>query len=395
MTRFIGLITLLTAVSAIALLTWHNQPAHSTQALAEKPANTPPQLFVAEFQPRLVRDRITSHGRVRARWTTTLAAEVDGRITHVNPRLIAGARFQQGELLATIEDSAYQLAVANAETKVLQAQRLLLEQQERSVAAIETWEISGFKGEVPALVALKPQLGEAQQALNAARMQLTKSRYDLNNTRIIAPYDGVIVKRFISPGDFVQRSSRLLTFHDISVLDIQALLSPAQIIRLGTERHNKVQISSQRGAAGSEKSTGHIANISHQQDPVNHWQQVTISIDNPQAFVPGEFVELEFSGQETLSVTVPEHYLSADGYTWIVDRQNRINRHKPQLLYRDQQGLTFAVANEHPIRLTANRNGYPDGLKVTEKATASELSPAKPRPFENRSLIQTASEEQP
>lgn len=365
MKRFIGLIALLSSVLIVAALTVANAPEEGSDSKEEVQPDLP-VVAAKEFTPQLTRDRFRAHGRVKARWTTTLASEVEGRINHVSLELLKGATFKKGQVLAEIEDTAYQLALADAHAGLAQAERQLLEELEQAKAAQKTWGDTKLKGDIPALVARGPQLTEAELRLKAARQTLAKAEYDLESAKIKAPYDGVVIDRFVSPGDFVQRGAQLVNIQDNSVLDIEAELSPEQIQRLGTEGVNSQVIVYKQNAFTAELSqfTGRIINISSVQNDTNHWQTVTIELNNPKAFVTGEFVELQFEGQDLLTVSVPEEFVATDGSLWQLDQNDRLIKTTPQMLFSHSQLIIIAVDDDSLLRFTPNRDGYLSGSLV-------------------------------
>ena len=69
-----------------------------------------PLVRVMPVQLQDVQLRIETQGSVAPRTESELVAEVSGRITWVSPHLAAGGFFEEGELLAQIDASDYELA---------------------------------------------------------------------------------------------------------------------------------------------------------------------------------------------------------------------------------------------------------------------------------------------
>lgn len=126
----------------------------------------------------------TTVGRIEAATAPTVAAEVAGRVVEVARD--AGDTVGAGELLARIDDSNYRNAV----------QRLsaLHEQQARTVRR--------YRDLVARESVSQSLLDEAEAQLDALDAQLRDARTDLDRTRVTAPVDGVIQRRFMSVGDF-------------------------------------------------------------------------------------------------------------------------------------------------------------------------------------------------
>ena len=61
---------------------------------------------------------ITVFGEVRPRVQIDVVSEVSGRIIQVSPNFIEGGSFRSGEVLITVEDRDYALAVSEAKARV-------------------------------------------------------------------------------------------------------------------------------------------------------------------------------------------------------------------------------------------------------------------------------------
>ena len=347
MKSYIGLFVLLGSILVVVSLNAANSRRLDSITPAAQSRQNLPQVHVEEFIPQLKRDRLSVNGRVNARWQTRLAAEVEGRVKYVWPELVAGKAFKQGQLLVELENSRYQLALANAELAVASAERQLVEQQAR------------FAGQSTAAGADHPHIKEARLALSSAHMQRTRARYNLANTRITAPFDGVVSQRQVNPGDYVQRGIQLLSYQDVSVLDVQLSLSPDQIERLAPQLQQVVDI-----GVGNNRVQGKILSIGHEQNPINHWRQLTIAVETPNKLLPGQFVTVELTGKQRSSINIPAHYLSADGHIWRVDKQQRLSSIKPQRLFRDGNTITLAVGQDSGLFLVANPSGLLEGAEV-------------------------------
>jgi len=146
---------------------------------------------------------VTSQGSVMPRTETTLVAEVAGQIVSVSTNFIAGGFFRKGEVLLQIDPSDYETALLRAEATLAARKAQLADQQARSEQALKDWNNLGREGEPSELVLRKPQLAEAQAAVQAAEAELQQARRNLDRTRIRVPYDGLVRSKVVDVGQYV------------------------------------------------------------------------------------------------------------------------------------------------------------------------------------------------
>ncbi|HXX04927.1 MAG TPA: HlyD family secretion protein [Xanthobacteraceae bacterium] len=217
-------------------------------------------------------------------YNATLAAKVAGYIASV--AVTDNARVQAGDVIATIDDGDYRLAVDSARGKVANQQatiarighqiaaqeaaveqaktqlvsaqaaatrmelelarqtmlvardassRQLLEQaqanRDQAVAAVH-----GAQAAIDSAAAnvdvLKGQEQEAISTLDELKTALAKAERDLSFTVIRAPFDGVIGNRAVQAGDFVQTGQRLASLVPLDEVYVTANFKETQLARL-------------------------------------------------------------------------------------------------------------------------------------------------------------------
>jgi len=215
---------------------------------------------------------------------TTLAAKVAGYVSNI--AVEDNSHVRAGDVIATIDDGDFALAVAAARDKVATQQatverigsqivaqqasveqakaqlvsaqagatrtRLELDRQQalaqREFASRQTLEqaqsnhdqgAAGVQSAQAALDAaganvdvLKAQQQEAAKALEELRTALAKAERDLSFTVIRAPVDGVIGNRAVQTGDFVQTGQRLASLVPLDDVYVDANFKETQLARL-------------------------------------------------------------------------------------------------------------------------------------------------------------------
>jgi membrane fusion protein (multidrug efflux system) len=217
-------------------------------------------------------------------YNTTLAAKVSGYLASVP--VTDNMQVHAGDVIATIDDGDYKLAVDSAREKVATQQATIarmghqIEAQEAAVTQAKTQLVSaqaaqtrtqleldrqialvardassrqlleqaqanrdqavaGVQGAQAAIDSaaanvdvLKGQQQEAISTLNELKTALAKAERDLSFTVIRAPIDGVIGNRAMQTGDFVQTGQRVASLVPLDDVFINANFKETQLARL-------------------------------------------------------------------------------------------------------------------------------------------------------------------
>jgi membrane fusion protein (multidrug efflux system) len=143
-------------------------------------------------------DAITASGQIEALQSIELRPDVEGRITGILVR--EGAPVARGTPLVKVDDAELRAEVARAEAdrdlarQSFERTRELLGQNASSRADLER--------------------AEATSRSTEAQLDLLKVR--LARTTVRAPFAGVVGQRFVSLGDYVNTSTRLLSLQTVS-----------------------------------------------------------------------------------------------------------------------------------------------------------------------------------
>jgi len=150
---------------------------------------------------------ITLTGTLTAEVRTDLAANASGRV--VRTFVERGQRVDRGAVLA-------QLDVRSAEAGAAEARALTegavtrLEAAEADCARLDTLAADGAASEQQQQKQAAA-CREQRAALAASRARLDAAALTQKNGTIRAPFAGIVTERFVSAGDYVQASSRIVT----------------------------------------------------------------------------------------------------------------------------------------------------------------------------------------
>jgi len=195
-------------------------------------------------------------GTVRAIDRTTVEAKVSGRIaTYAAPE---GTEVKAGDLLAVIEAREINARAEQAKAALEQAERDFARQQQLLRGGATT----------------RQEFEAAESRVKLATASLSEAETMLGYTRITAPANGVVTRKFASAGDLAMPGKALLEIETRSTLRLEADVPEALIGAIKTGNTMRVLI-----PATSQSMDGTIREIAPSADAVS--RTFTIKLDLP------------------------------------------------------------------------------------------------------------------
>lgn len=194
---------------------------------------------------------LNASGYVTARRQATVSAKFTGRVTEV--LIEEGMEVEEGQVLARLDDSNLQPALALAEAQMVSAQRGVQETQallteallnyERSLQLVERELASTAELDRSRALArsLEAQLARKQADVEVAARQVDIYRQQIEDSIIRAPFAGIIVAKNAQPGEMISPVSAgggftrtgIGTIVDMASLEIEIDVNEAYINRVG------------------------------------------------------------------------------------------------------------------------------------------------------------------
>jgi len=201
----------------------------------------PAPVAVDEARADMFSAAVWVSGTVISRNDARIAAETDGRITWVAE---VGARIDSGQPFATIDDQDLKLELSDnmAQLESLQAQKRY---QENNLERLHRLAANNN--------AAVNQLDEAQslldmtiQDIRRAEVSVAQTQRRIDQSRVLAPFPGVVVERLVQVGEFVSRGAQVARLVDTERREIraQAPLTISSYVREGLEvsvEHQRTQ----------------------------------------------------------------------------------------------------------------------------------------------------------
>lgn len=205
----------------------------------------------------------TFMGEVRNSESTVLAAGVGGEVLKVE--VLEGDEVTRGTLLAQLDASILraQLGQAQAELSRIEVD---LDQARRDEKRLGTLSDQGYfpSAEAEQIASRRASLEAALQGQRASAQRL---REEIAQMRIVAPFDGVVAERHISPGQWIQSGQPAIELTSQGSLEVHIRVPSHMIelvsvdtrveIRLG-ERHVEGTVAGMVGSLDRRTRTGLI-----------------------------------------------------------------------------------------------------------------------------------------
>jgi membrane fusion protein, multidrug efflux system len=236
----------------------------------------------------------------------TIRSELTGPV--VQTLIEQGQHVSEGQLLIRLDDTAIGDQVASARSAVTTAQANLTvaqREQERNEALLKAGAIAER-----AVEQSRAQVTAAQAQLSSAQAQLASAEKQLGNTRITAPFTGIVSARSVSVGDVVSPGTALVTVVDPSTMRLEASV-PADAL---TSVHLGAPVDFVVTGYPNRHFTGRVTRINPIADPSTRQVRILASLPNEGGtLVGGLYADGRVSTEMHLAPVVPQSAVDERG----------------------------------------------------------------------------------
>jgi HlyD family secretion protein len=224
---------------------------------------------------------VGAQGRAAPLRSAPLVAEVAGPLVSVPVR--EGARVSQGQLLAQIDPSEYQLRVRRAEADLAFAQ-----------SEFEGLILGDDRLEDEELRAKRERIARLRSGLPGAETALEEAHYELERTEIRAPFAGRAADLVVDEGARLQVGEPVVQVVDLSRIDVEVQVLERALPSIEPGRHASIRFA----ALPDETFQGRVVTVNPIVSQETGTARVTVRLQNPDAVVlPGMFAEVEVAGR--------------------------------------------------------------------------------------------------
>ncbi|MCP3951358.1 MAG: HlyD family efflux transporter periplasmic adaptor subunit [Desulfobacterales bacterium] len=344
------------------------------KAQRQLPPQTGRLVEVISVQPRTVTMPVKAFGTVRPREKLLLVAEVNGEISSMDARFAEGNCVDQNTVLAVIDPIPYALEVErsrgqvervgaqieklaqdvknlNVNLAITSKDMLLAENEFKRLEDLYKSKVSsrtnrdraeqGYLASRAKRQAIENQLaliGPIRAGLESerkiARAGLHQAQYNLERTKIWAPFGGWVLEKKIETGQHVNAGQYLGNIYKANSLDVEVSVPLPELrwLKNGGQGPSEFRVDIRfPGNSAGPKWAGKLVRIMAGLDEMTRMQRFVVEIENDAKVVglcpgkvdldglrPGMFVEVEIQGRQIDTVfKLPRYVVQADDTVFV------------------------------------------------------------------------------
>lgn len=337
----------------------------------------PPEVMAAKVVLRDVAGEVQGTGTVTADVLAKVGAKINGRIK----RVLANERdgVDAGQLIAIMEDTDFRREIDKAVARRQEATsrawdaKRAWQREEQLVAKgmVSQEEADGYRSRYEV----------AESAVRAAEADLRFEQFKLSETRVRSLVNGIVIKRWVNPGDAVVAGQPLFTIADPKLIYVAAYVDqrfsgklhagqPATVILRGRE---------------AEPISGQVYRLSPQADPAAEELTVEVSFPLPPDRIEiGQWADVFVQvGEVKNSLVVPKAAvmpMGNDHFVFVADPGGKVRRVEVQPVTTSPRLPVVAVKGDLKPgeSVIIKPMGLENGQRVRVARSAPAQTPAMP-----------------
>lgn len=312
---------------------------------------------------------VEATGTVVPARSVSLQSQVSGRVVATHDNLQPGSLVEEGAVLATIEPTDFEAAVAEAEAQLEQARaELALERGRSEVAAAEFQSYAETLG-VPvdeSLALREPQLGSARASVKHAEAQLRRARANLERTTIEAPFDALIESESVDVGAQIGPQTQIAHVVAVDRYWVRATLPLGQLPFVSVPGYNAEQgslaVIEQDAGRLQVRRQGRVMRLFGGVTPQGRLAQVLIEVSDPLGrdepdslpLLLDTFVDVILQGsRERELFRLPREYLHERDTVWVY-ADGRLDIRPVEVIWRAREHVLIDEGLENGERIVTS-----------------------------------------
>jgi multidrug efflux system membrane fusion protein len=267
-------------------------------------------------------------GTVRASDRVDLAFQVSGTVIELPVK--EGQMVKKGTLVARLDPRDYETNLRNAEGVLAKAEAGLeyaIAEYKRyvNVKAADAGAVSD------SMVSLKQSAEKVERAnLQSAKASVAAARDQLQYTRLAAPFDGIIARKYVDNYQEVQAKQAILSLQNVK--DVEVLIDVSELM-IAPIRKTMPRFYAESVADPSRRFDLKLKEFATQADPVTQTYRVVLTMPAPEGIriLPGMTVNVSIEFAEDVApggeILIPAIAVFADNASkaqvWVVDPKTR------------------------------------------------------------------------
>jgi RND family efflux transporter MFP subunit len=293
--RIVGTVLLVSVWSVVACGSKTDAPAQA------RAAGHPRSVKVVRVEARGMERVLQVVGTLSAHEEATVAAQVAGQIERAY--LDVGDRARAGQRMASIDTSAYQALVRQAEANLARAQARA-DNVGQTLRRVQELEKNRFApaSELDQAVA---EAAQAQAEVKSAQAAAAIARLNLERSQVKAPFDGAVAERIASMGDYVAVGAPMFRLVQVDPLRLRLQVPERESTPVRVGQPVRVTVE-----GDSDRHVGQVARIAPAIRESDRVLQVEADIPNQGGLRAGLFARAEIViSDRDQSLSVPPRAL--------------------------------------------------------------------------------------
>lgn len=297
---------------------------------------------------------INLYGRTEPDRVATLRAEVKGLVTGIYVQ--EGDKIQAGQKIISLDKSDYVSRLASA--------RATLKQRAVELKGAESLGNKGYQSQT--------ELAKAQALLESAKAEVVAIELAIQRTDIIAPFDGIVNKRYVEVGDLLKDGDNIAMLVDLDPLIISANVTESNIPAIKKEQQATGRLTS------GEKLAGKVRYISSVSEQGTNTFRIEVAVPNSDfTHKAGMSTELTLPLAQAWAIRITPSVLALDekgnlGVKTVVDEHVKFV--PIDIVKSDSQGVWLSGMGEEADIITLGHGFVRDGDKVEVVHTNPDTS---------------------
>ena len=336
---------------------------------------------------------LRAFGTVEPLRRLVLRPTVPGPVVAVHPSMIAGGLVTEGDVLVTIDPRDFELGVARAKAALVAAEADLdIERGNANVAAkeFELLESTLEVDEASKRLALREPFVERRVAeVDTRKAELRQAELDLERTKIVAPFDAIVVTENVEVGATLNLNAEIATLVDRSVFAIEVSVPQSRLHAIAWEGRPATV---DTGAGAPREAS--IERILGEVDREGRMARLRVTIEDPlgdpavsntnrkgAGALLGSYAEVQLPlAPIPGAVAIPRTALREGDVVWLIDGESKLRfRDVDVALKRDDDVLVNGGLEPGAIVITSLIAVPLPGMLVAPASDAIEASPASAR----------------
>jgi membrane fusion protein, multidrug efflux system len=330
------------------------QPAVDTAPASR----TEPKLMTVRVRDLVaapIEREVVVNGKTAPARAVSIRAETDGRVIELGPE--RGAEVEAGDLLIRLDPRERRAMVAKAEAE--------LSMREIEHQAAQTLGAKGFQAET--------KVAEAMANLEGAQAALADARLEVEHTEIRAPFDGVLERRGVEIGDYVDVGDEVAMVIDQDPFLVIGDVAETEVGGLAVGMPGTARLVTGRRVEGKLRYVASMA------EPATRTFRVELEVANPDGrFTANVSAELHLPLERLPAHKVSSALLVLDDAGEIgvraVDDAGVVRFHPAKVVRSEAEAVWLAGLPERLRLITVGQGFVTSGQAVTPVIEDSQTS---------------------